>query len=157
MMVGPDFKVQDFPVAELQPEALGLLPHAVPQLEPGDPLGETGVILHQVGGHDLAAVDEFFQKQGFQPGAAGVEAGGEAGGAGPDDDDVIIPRRHAGPGDYRAFFRAFSIRERETAPVICSSTCPPLKMINVGMARIPYLAGVLAFSSTFILANFTLP
>jgi hypothetical protein len=71
---------------KLQAKALRLPAHAVAQFESSNAFRETGVVLHQIGGHDLTAVDKFFQKQGFEPGAAGIDAGGETRGAPADDD-----------------------------------------------------------------------
>ena len=91
------FQFQDFLAADFQAEAFRLFPHPVTELEAGDPLRESRVVLHQVGGHHLPAVDELFQEQGLEAGPAGIDARGQPGWAAANDDQVIIPRRHAGP------------------------------------------------------------
>ena len=44
----------------------------------------------------------------------------------------------------------------DTAPTLVASTLPPLNNIRVGMPRMPYLGGVLGFSSMFSLATLSL-
>lgn len=45
----------------------------------------------------------------------------------------------------------------ETAPTFVASTLPFLKIINVGIPRMPNLGGVAGFSSMFNLVIFSLP
>ena len=110
------------PRCGFQAEALGLFAHPLAELDPGDPFREAREVLDEIGGDDLPAENELFDEQGLEPGPAGIDTRGQPGRAAANDDDVIIPRRHGGSMAQRAFFKAFSMMERETAPVICSKT-----------------------------------
>ena len=99
------FQLQDFLAADFQAEAFRLLPHPITELEAGNPFREAGVVLHQVGGHHLPAVDELFQEQGLEAGPPGINARGQPAWATANDDEVIIPLRHDGP-----VFRGLSSR-----------------------------------------------
>ena len=76
--------------APLGAELLGLLGH------PGDEAGAAfalhhlaGVVLDLVGDGDLSAVLALLDDEGAQAAAAGIQAGGEAGGAGAQNDHVV--------------------------------------------------------------------
>ena len=79
---------------ELGAEAGGLLAEAHHQLGAHDALGEAGEVLDLGGEHELAAGlvagadGSPSMTSGREVGAGGVDGGGEAGGAGADDDDV---------------------------------------------------------------------
>ena len=44
-----------------------------------------------------------------------------------------------------------------TAPMTVSSFCPPLKIITVGMLRMPYSVAIPGLSSVFSFTAFSLP
>ena len=81
---------------ELGAEALGLLAELRHQLGPEDAVGEAGVVLDVGGEHELAAGADALDDDGLQVGAAGVDGGGEPGGAGADDDE-LVEIRHSRP------------------------------------------------------------
>ena len=99
------FQLQDFLVADFQAEALRLLAHPVTELVAANPVREAGVVLHQIGAHHLPAVGELFQEQGLETGPPGINTRGQPAWAAADNDEVIIPLRHAGPA-----FRGLSLR-----------------------------------------------
>jgi hypothetical protein len=65
------------------------------QLGAHDPVGETGIVLDIGGEHELpAGAGEPLDDQRVQVGTGGVDGGGQAGRAGPDDDDVADGVHH---------------------------------------------------------------
>ena len=81
---------------DLHAEALGLLAHLVGQVRAGDALGEAGVVVDALGGSGLAADTTALDDQGVHALAGGVDGGGQSGGSGADDDEIVVGT--AGPG-----------------------------------------------------------
>ena len=84
---------------ELGPEPGRLGPELLHQLGAHDPVGEPGVVLDVGGQHELApgaAGNHPRCTSGFEIGPGGVDGGGEARRAGPDDDDVADAFVHGG-------------------------------------------------------------
>ena len=74
----------------LRAEPFGLLLQPVHELRALDAAGESGEVLHFGGVHQgTAGGDRTGDDQGFEPGPGGVDGGGVAGGAGPDDDQLF--------------------------------------------------------------------
>jgi hypothetical protein len=75
------------------PEPLGLGAHVQDQLRAHDAVGEAGVVLDVGGQRQLpagrTALDHALDQQRLEVGAGGVDGGGQPGGAGADDDDVV--------------------------------------------------------------------
>ncbi|EDN67983.1 membrane protein [Beggiatoa sp. PS] len=63
--------------------------------------------------------------------------------------------------NYFLFYKLLSIKavncDLESAPILVFKTSPSLNNIKVGIPLIPYLGGVLGFSSIFNLAIFNRP
>ena len=76
--------------AALSTELCRLLAHAGDQTATALTLDHlAGIVLDLVGLGDLAAVLSLFDNQCAQTGASGIQAGGESGGAGTEDDNII--------------------------------------------------------------------
>ena len=60
------------------------------ELEAADAVRKAGVVLDEVGERHLAAGHVALQHDGAQAAAGAVDGGGEAGGTGADDDDVVF-------------------------------------------------------------------
>src|SRR5258708_37403740 len=69
-------------------ETLGLLLHVLHQLWSQDAFGETGEILHFAGDGKLAADFAALNHKRLEARSSGVDRGGVAGAAGPDNNDV---------------------------------------------------------------------
>ena len=82
-------------VVELGACGLGLLEHLDGELGAVDG-AHAQVVGDFVGVDDLAAGRELVEQQGLHVGSDGVYGGGEAGGAGADDDNVVLVAVHAG-------------------------------------------------------------
>jgi len=95
-------------LAHLGAELLGLLLHLLGEVEPRDALGEAGVVLHEVGEGDLPAGHVALEDGRLEAAAAAVDAGGQPGGAGADDDDV----EHVGAGLAGGFRHEVTLRQR---------------------------------------------
>ena len=85
------------PLRELGGEALRLAAEAVHQLGAQDAFRESGIVVDVGGQHELAAghvggivAAAAFDHQRLQVRARGVEGGGQAGGARPEDDDAVF-------------------------------------------------------------------
>ena len=78
----------DVALDDLGAELLGLRAHLGHQVGPHDAVAMAGKILDERGQHQLPAGLEAFDDERLQVGARGVERGGQARRAGPDDDDV---------------------------------------------------------------------
>ena len=94
---------------ELRAEALRLLAEQLHQLRAHARLGEAGIVLHVGGDRELPAGLRPLDDQRRQVGARGVERGGEAGGAGADDDEFVM--RHSGS---RLIVTASRVSARQT-------------------------------------------
>ena len=73
-------------------EALGLLAEPRHQLGAHDAVGEAGVVLDVGGEHELAAGGEALDDERREVRARGVDGRGQTGGAGADDDDLVVLR-----------------------------------------------------------------
>ena len=77
---------------ELGAEPDRLFVEVLHQIKGDEAFGKAGVILDPVRDQNLAARDRFLEDQGVQPGAAGIQRGGEAGRPRADNDDVELSR-----------------------------------------------------------------
>ena len=85
-------------VEQLAAEALGLVAEELHQLRPLDARGEAGVVLHVRGDHQLAERRVAGEDDRLQVRAGRVDGGGQAGGPGPDDRELVM----AGIGAVRS-------------------------------------------------------
>lgn len=74
---------------QVRPETFGLRTEALHELGAHDGVWEPGVVLHLGGQHELAPRCGTLEDDGCEVRTGRVERGGEAGGAGSDDDDVV--------------------------------------------------------------------
>ena len=77
---------------ELGTEALRLLAELHHQLGPEDAVGEAGEVLDVGGEHELPARADALDHDRVEVGAAGVDRGGQPGGTGADDDELVDVR-----------------------------------------------------------------
>ena len=75
---------------DLGAEALGLLLKAFHELGALDAVDGGGPVVDFGGRHELTAVVHARDEHGLEVGASGVDGGGEAGGAGPEDDELAV-------------------------------------------------------------------
>src|SRR5512133_2196045 len=80
----------DLLALEAGAEALGLLAHLLHEQRADDPVREAGVVLHLVGDRELAPWLHPLEEDRLQLAARGVDGGGVAGGAAPDDDELLV-------------------------------------------------------------------
>ena len=73
------------------------------------PSGKARVVLDLGGDGELAAGLHAFDDQRLELGARGVDGRGEPGGAGTDDDDLVVPVGHVTP-DFENCSRAINVR-----------------------------------------------
>src|SRR3989442_9005102 len=95
---------------DLRPEFLGMIVHLLRELPPLDAL-ESGVVLDQVGVEELTTRCATLDRDGLQHAAASVHGGGESGGAGAHDDQVVAV--------------ACSLRHRSGIPIAEDHPPPP--------------------------------
>ncbi len=79
---------------QLDVEAPGLLLEAVSEVATSDAIGKAGIVLDAVGDAGLAAEAAFLDDDCIEAFSAGVDAGGEPGGA-PADDGYVVERQRS--------------------------------------------------------------
>ena len=100
---GGEVDLLDHVVADFGTEALGLLGHDIHEVGAHDAMLEAGVVLDFGGDGELSTGLDAGEEEGLHVGAAGIDRGGEAGGAGADDDDGVDGVAH---GDSRVSWGA---------------------------------------------------
>src|SRR5262249_42722413 len=118
-----------------------------------DAVAEPWKVLDQRRQHQLAAGFDAFDEERLEVGPGGVERGGQARRARPDDDGVA-GSRHQSPTCRSMTFLSSSFG---VSPTTCSTTWPLLNSSIAGMPRIWNLNAVFGFSSTFSLPMVTRP